>query len=762
MSLIGAPVIRTDAVAKVRGESIYGVDYVVPGMLHGCLLRSPVPAGMITRLDTSAAAAMPGVHAVCTSADQPDTRAGWVLCEQRMFATGRVRYEGEPVAVVVADSPKQAAAAIAAIDLEIDEAPGVDLASAMAEDPETPLVHPEWKSYQPVAGPEMDHPRRRNVAAEMTSEPDGVEALFAEAALVVEDQLVSDRQYQAYIEPKSAVALFAEGRYTVHTAVQYPFNVRDRVAQFLGVRSSDVRVIGHTIGGAFGGKLDAALEPIAAFMAQQTGRPVRLVNNRTEDLLTCPSRENAVVRIRTALDAEGNMIARELLCDMDNGAYSAESIWLASIPLHLAKGVYQVGPTRVVSRLHYTNTAPTGAFRGVGGTYLYAAVERHMDSIADALGVDRRNYRLDHLLVDGDTLLNGQVLDDASVLGEAFDRLEEIAPWAEVNASKGPYQGVGIGGCLWLTNPMPGQAPVKANEDGTISVITSATDNGSGAVSMGIALIVADEFGVDPTDIHITAPDTDVTGYDAGSQGSRTTHIVGRAARDASLEVKRQLADVAAGMLEANPTDLEFTNGTVGVVGAPGSRVSLAEVAAAGTWTVGPIAATGSYTTPPVEFDPGCANGLLFPAMPTLTYHAHMAVVEVDPVTGEVTVQRYVVVQDVGRVINPTGVRGQIQGGVAQGIGHTLYESLRIKDCRYLERTLETYRLPLAVDIPTVELITLEHPDSEGPHGAKGVGEPPISLVSAVVANAVSDATGSPVERIPITPEDVLDALDRR
>ena len=759
MTLIGTSIARTDAVEKVRGQSIYGVDVGMLGMLHGCLLRSPVPSGTITRLDTTAAIAMPGVHAVCTSADQPNTRAGWVLCEQRLFATQRVRYEGEPIAVVVADSREEARAAVDAISLEIEEVPGVDLATAMADNPSSSLVHPEWETYQPLAGPETDHPRCRNVAAQMSSEPDDVDAIFEEADLVVEDELVSNRQYQAYIEPKSAVAVFAEGRYTIHTASQYPFNVRDRVAQFLGVRPSNVRVVGHTIGGGFGGKLDAALEPITAFMAEKTGRPVRIANDRTEDLLTCPSRENAVVKIRTALDKDGTMVARELLCDMDNGAYSAESIWLASLPLHIAKGVYQVGPTRVISRLHYTNTAPTGAFRGVGGTYLYAAIERHMDSIANTLGIDRRQYRLENLLGDGDTLLNGQVLDNASTLGKAFERLEEILPWDETNGSKGPYQGLGLGGCVWLTNPMPGQATVKVNEDGTITVITSANDNGSGAVTMGITQIVAEEFSVTPEEVHITSPDTDVTGYDAGSQGSRTSHIVGRAALDASLKVKEQLFEVAAWMLEASPADMDLVNGEIGVVGAPQSRISLSEVAAAATWTTGPIVAAASYTTPPVDFNPACASGLLFPTMPTPSYHAHMAAVEVDPITGQIEVLRYVVVQDVGRAINPTGVRGQIQGAVAQGIGHTLYESLQIENCRYLERTLENYRLPLAVDIPTVEFILLEEADPEGPYGAKGVAEPPIALVSAVIANAVSDAIGAPVTKIPITPEDVLEAL---
>ncbi|HCV36407.1 MAG TPA: aldehyde oxidase [Acidimicrobiaceae bacterium] len=759
MTLIGNSIPRTDAVEKVSGKSVYGVDVGVLGMLHGCLLRSPVPCGTIARLDTTAAISMPGVRYICTSADQPDTRAGWVLCEQHLFATECVRYEGEPIAAVVADSREQARAAVNAIDLQIEERPGVDLIAAMADDPATDLVHPEWETYQPLAGPETDHPRHRNVAAQMSSDPDDVDLIFEQADLVVEDELISHRQYQAYIEPKSAIAMFADGRYTIHTASQYPFNVRDRVAQFLGIRPSNVRVVGHTIGGGFGGKLDAALEPIAAFMAKQTGHPVRIANDRTEDLLTCPSRENAVVKIRTALDADGRMTARELLCDMDNGAYSAESIWLASLPLHLAKGVYQVGPTRVISRLHYTNTAPTGAFRGVGGTYLYAAVERHMDSIADTLGIDRRQYRLDHLLDTGDTLLNGQVLENTSTLKTAFERLDEILPWDEANKAKGPYEGLGIAGCVWLTNPMPGQATVKVNEDGTITVITSATDNGSGALAMGITQIVAEEFGVAPEEVHITSPDTDVTGYDSGSQGSRTTHIVGRAALDASHKAKEQLFEVAAGMLEANPADMRIVDGEIGVVGAPGSRVSLGEVAATATWTIGPIVAAASYTTPPVDFNPACASGLLFPTMPTPTYHAHMAAVEVDPITGQIEVQRYAVAQDVGRAINPIGVRGQIQGAVAQGIGHTIYESLQIQECRYLERSLENYRLPLAIDIPTVEFVLIEDPDSEGPYGAKGVAEPPITLVSAVIANAVSDAIGAPITKIPITPEDVLEAL---
>jgi CO/xanthine dehydrogenase Mo-binding subunit len=757
VSVLGTRVPRSDGQAKASGEARYGVDHVEPGMIYGALLRSPVPRGRITRLDTKPAVEMPGVHAVLTAADAPDVRAGWVLRDQRLFATDAVRYEGQPVAAVAADSLELARAAAAAIVLEIEPEPAVvDILAATR--PDAPLVHEEWASYVPAAGP--DYPRQGNVAAEVISDPPGVDEAFARAFRVIEDTYVAQRQYQAYIEPKSAVGVYREGRYTIHTAHQFPYNVRDRVSQFLDVRPSAVRVIGHTIGGGFGAKLDASVEPYAALLARATGLPVKLVNTRAEDLLTCPSRENAVTRIRSAVDADGTILAREFEVTADNGAYSGEMPWLASIALHCARGVYRGGPTRVTSRLVYTNTAPTGAFRGVNGTYLYHAVERHMDHIAAELGLDRREYRLAQLFRDGEELLNGQVLADAGILRKGFDALETAAPWADLQARSRPYRGIGIGAAWWLTNPMPGSAVVKLQDDGTVMVVTAANDNGSGAVTMGVTQIVAEALGISPADVYVTMPDTDVAGFDAGSQGSRTTRIVGRAAQIASEEVLGKVRNVAATLLEAAAEDIEVVGGTVRVKGVPDSGIPLAQVAVAATWSVGPIQGTGSFTTPLPDFNPGCASGLLFPSFPTPTYHVHLAEVEVDPVTGNVHVLRYLVAQEVGRVVNPDGTYGQVSGGVTQGIGYALHESLRIgPDGRYLERSLESYRLPLATDIPRVEFFPLEHPDPDGPFGAKGVAEAPILLPAAVIANAVSDAIGKPFDSIPITPEEVLAAI---
>lgn len=755
MTVIGSGAPRSDGVAKVRGDAVYTVDLSLPGMLTGSLLRSPVARGRIVHLDVEAARKLPGVWAVITGEDAPRHRSGLAIKDQLLFAVDRVTYEGEPIAAVAAENPEAARRAVQAIELVIEEEdPVVDLYAAIRDD--SPLVHPDWETFEPVG---EDFPRGGNICAELLADPPGVEEGFARAFRVVEGEYRAGRQYQAYLEPRGVVAVYESGRYTIHVSHQFPFNVRDRLAAALGVTPSSIRVVGHHIGGGFGAKLDLGIEPYAALLARATGRPVKLVNDRTEDLLTCQCREDAVIRIRSAVDADGRILARDVDVLMNSGAAATDAPYLVSIPLLLAGAVYRVGPTRVRARAVYTNTPPTGAFRGVSGTHLVFAIERHMDEIANQLGIDRRQLRIRNLQQDGDSLLNGQELPDASILREAFDAVDQVAPWP--GSRKPPYRGVGIAACVWLTNPMPGSAVLKLNEDGKLGVVTAATENGSGAVAMGVTQIAAEQLGLSPADVIVTMPDTDAAPYDAGSQGSRTTHIVGRAVTEAAAVLKEKIYRVAARLLEAAPEDLELVDGTVGVKGSPASRITLAEVARAATAQGEPLTATGSYTTPRPKFDPTCATGLLFPVFPTPTYHVHLAEVEVDPVTGRVQVTRYVVAQEVGKAINPDGVKGQIQGGVTQGIGYALYENLQIgTDGRYRQRTLETYRLPIAPDIPRVEVVLLEHPDPAGPFGAKGVAEPPIVPVAAAIANAVADAIGAPINSIPITPEDVLTAID--
>jgi CO/xanthine dehydrogenase Mo-binding subunit len=760
-SAIGARVSRGDGVVKVTGSADYGVDVVLPGMVQAGLWRSPVPAGHVRAIDITEAERVPGVLAIVTAGEAPAHPTGAAIWDQPLFARDAIRYVGEPVAAVVAESEAAVSDALARLRVSIAEDQAVtDLEAALA--PDAPRIHPDLLTYR-TAG-DAQWPRYGNVACEMSSDSGGVDEAFASAVFVVQDEYRADRQYQAYLEPRGAVAEYQAGRYTIHVAHQFPFAIRDRVAAALGVEPSAVRVVGHHIGGGFGAKLDTGLEPYAALLAKHTGRPVRMVNSRAEDLITAPCRENAIVRIRSAVGADGQILARDMDVIFDSGAYAIDAPYLASIPLFTAGSPYRVGRARVRARAVYTNTAPTGAFRGVSGTYLVFASERHMDHIAEVTGADRREFRLRNLLREGDKLLNGQVLEDAGILAEAFDSAETAAPWRTLGQAE--HTGVGVAACVWLTNPLPGSAVLKLNEDGTLGLVTAATENGSGAVAMGLRQIAAEELALDTSKVVVTMPDTDVNGYDAGSQGSRTTRVVGRAVRAAGEQVRSRVLRTAASLLEVSEADLELAEGGVGVKGDPASAISLAEIARAAAANGGPITGAGSYATPLPAYDPRCATGFLFPAFATPTYHVHIAEVALDPVTGNVTVLRYLVVQEVGRVINPVGVAGQIQGGVTQGLGYALWEWLQLDAGKYRQRTFEAYGLPLAVDVPEVQIVTLEHEEPEAPHGAKGVAEPPVVPVAAAIGNAVADAiskiapgAGQRIAQIPITPEAVLRAL---
>lgn len=755
-TLIGTSTLRVDGEAKARGEAVYTMDFKEPGMLHAGLLRSPLPHARIVRLDVSRALAHPGVHAVATADDAP-ALTGLIIKDQPIFARDVVRYAGEPVAAVAAETPGQVAGALAAIELELDPLPlAGDLRTAL--DDGAPLVHERWERYEAVDGT-----RRGNLAWEATLTRGDVDAAFARPDVtVIEGEYEASRQHQLYLEPRGAVARFEGGRYVIHSSTQFPFLVRDRVAEMLGVRGSQVRIVVPTLGGGFGGKLDSGPEPYCALLARKSGRPVRLVYTRAEEFVAATMRENAVVRIRSAVTADGEIVAQEALCLMDAGAYSGETPIIASIPGLVLPAVYRVGAVRYTTRVAYTNTPPTGAMRGVCGTYVVFAQERHVDEIARTLGIDRRELRLRNLHRDGARLPNGQELNEVA-LHEAFERVDAVAPWQELSQRR-PLRGVGIAAATWLTNPSAGSAIVKLHEDGTAGLVTAATEIGSGAVAGGVVQVVAAELGLRPEDVLLVAPDTDVSAWDGGAQGSRTLVHVGKAAQIACERLREQVLAIASELLETRPEDLELAGGRVRPAGdeADDAGLSLAEVAQAALGSSGPLVGTGSFASPPVLVDGETMTGAFFTFLNLPTYHVHLAEVEVDPDTGRVTILRYVVAQDVGRAVNPLGIRGQVEGGVVQGIGYTLLEGIDFVDGHLAQHDLEAYRLPGAGDVPPIEVLLLERASAAGPYGAKGAGEPPIVPVAAALANAISDAIGRPVDRLPVTPFDVLRALRDR
>jgi len=750
-SPIGQSVRRSDGADKVTGRALFAVDREEARMLHGSILRSPVAHGRIVRLDTAPASAMPGVRAIVTSEDAA-SRIGWVVVDQPLLADGVVRWVGEPIAAVAADSLEQARAAARAIGLEIEPLPAL---TSLRDAPhaDEPLVHPDWESYPTI----MPGVREGNLVWEGSVERGDVDEAFARGdVLIVEDEYEASRQHQAYIEPRAAIARWESGRCIVHSSTQGAYKVRDNVAAVCGVPQSSVRVVIATVGGGFGGKVDSHLEPFAALLSRKAGRPVKLVNTRREEFVAGSPRENAVVRIRSAVTADGEIVGRDAEVLMDAGAYSGESPFLVSVGALTLASNYRVGALRVRTRLYYTNTAPTGAYRGVGGTYLIFALERHMDGIARTVGIDRRELRARHCLVDGDLTPTGQRLEGLA-LREGLDRVEAIAPWED--ASPGALRGKGIACVTWLTNPMPASVVLKLDDDGRVVLHSAGGESGSGSLTTGVAQIVAAELGIAVEDVVVAEPDTDASGYDAGPQGSRTTQIVGKAASLAAGEVREQVLATASTLLEASVSDLELADGAVRVKGSPQQAVPLGAVAQAATWTSGPIQGKGSYLAPPIPFDTACSVGNALATLNGVTSHVHQAEVEVDPDTGKVRITRYVVAQDVGRAVNPVQIRGQIHGGVLQGVGYALYEELRLADGVYLDQDFETYRLPTALDAPPIEIALLEHPDPNAPFGVKGVAEPPILPVAAVIANAVSDAVGKPFDRLPIRPFDVLAAL---
>ncbi len=767
MSALGSSPDRSDADAKLRGQAIFGADLSRTGMLWASLARSPAAAGHVRTIDPVPALRVDGVLEVLTAADVPDWRTGVIVSDTPMLAADYVAYEGEPVAIVVADSRAAAEAGARSVAIDIEPIEPVSTPE-QALAPGARLVHPDWNRFAVAGG--VDIGRDGNVVAEVIHDPGDLDEAFAAADFVVEGTYRTPRQYQAHLEPKMALATYESGRYTIEVSHQYPFRLRDRVAQILGVAPSAVRVVGHHIGGGFGAKLDVSLEAFAALLAQRYRRPVRMQHTALEERLVAPCRANAITAVRSAVRRDGTILATDVEIVSDSGAYANNGPALSSIPMFVFGSIYRVGTARIRTRNVYTNTAPTGAYRGVNGPWLVFANERHMDAIADTLGRDRREYRLASLAQDGDLMRNGQPLEQVSILREAFDRVDEAASWqeaAEHRSSPGELpgselRGVGQAAAVWLTNPMPGHATVKLNEDGTATVITSATENGSGAVATGLRQIAAEALGLPTDQVTVTMPDTDATGYDAGSQGSRTTHVVGRAIADASAEVRSQVLERASQMLEAAAEDLVITDGVVSVAGVPTASVTLGQVAQAATWSEGPIAAGASYVTPTPPHDPLCATGMLIKGWPTPTYHLHQAEVSVDTVTGQVTVDRYIVCQEVGRAIHPDAITGQIQGGVAQGLGFALSERVDLDHGRYVQRTFKQHGLPLAPDVPRVEAIVMEHADPDGPFGAKGAAEPPVVPVAAAIANAISDAVGAPIDTLPITPEAVLDALERK
>ncbi len=745
---------RRDARDKLQGRTQYTIDRMRPGILHGFVLRSTIASARLVDIDLTRARKMPGVRAIVTADDAP-FRHGIGIADEQLFASDQIRFVGEPIAAIAADTLEQARDAAEAVIVEWEALPAVrTMEEALAAD--APLVHPGWDKYEVLF---EGGARGGNVAWEATVARGDAEAAFARPDVrIVDTTFRVGRQNHLSFEPRAVVASYEDGRFHIETSTQVPWTVRNTTARVLGVPPSQVRVTVPPVGGAFGLKFDCALEPFAALLARATGRPVRVVNSRQDEMQICLCRENAEIRIRSAVTGEGEIVGREAVVLMDCGAYGGEQIFLTTMTAHTLGGNYRLGSVRISTRAIYTNTPPNGAFRACNGVYNTFALERHTDEICAAIGMDPLEFRRRNVLGDGDLGSTGQVFE-GNVLGPMLDKMSNVV---NERVSKKPlaegrlYGRATVVG-TWFIFVGPSAATVNLNADGSATLVTSGVEIGSGSMMQSLPQIVAHTLGIKPENVVVRAADTDAAGYDVGVGGGRQTVALGAASLAASVEVRKKLLEIASEMLEASVEDLVLREGRVEIVGAHGSGVTLSKIVERAHKTVGPLAGNGSFTRPGVAAMPGCAAGHFIDAIDIPVFAVHDCEVAVDPDTGHVEVLSYTVVQDVGRALNPRAIASQIQGGVVQGLGYALHEEISLDDEGHVRQTgLETFRVPLAQDVVPVDIHLHEGAPSIGPLGVKGAGEVPILNVAAAIACAVSNATGKSVYELPLTPPRVL------
>jgi len=750
--LVGRPLPRHDARDKVAAATAYAADWAMPGMLHAAVLRSPYPSARIVKLETAGAQRMPGVAVVLTAKDVPrntlstdvpgqTTAVGPLRATLYVLAQERVRHQGEPVALVAAETLEQARAAAEAIDVEYEPVPGV-FGPEAALAPGAPRVH-----------------EGGNVLAEWRIVRGDLAAAFARAAVVVEGEYATQLVDAASLEPEAGVAwIDSDGVITIRVSTQVIEHFRD-VAEALQVPQNRVRVIGTYLGGGFGGKEDVTVEVYLGLLALKTGRPVRMVWTRQESLLARAKRHPYRMRYRTGALATGEIVAQQIELLADAGAYAYLSALVLLYSTVTAAGPYRAPAVRVEARVAYTNNPPTSAMRGFGAMQTVFAYESQIDQIARALGLDPVEVRGVNALRRGDSLPVGQVLETHVALPELAARA-----WAALGPPtppRAPHVRVGrglacnfqpYGRIVWLHDWS--SAWVGFEMDGSLVVRCGVPDVGGGQAS-SLGQIAAEVLGVDFDRVSLHISDSALTPLAGTTTASRQLYMSGNAVLKAARELRAQILSVAASLLGADPTALDLADGDV--VTRDGRTLPLPTVLSQCARVGVPRSHLAVYHAPAGEpVDLATGSGKVFP---DYTFGAHAAEVEVDTETGAVRVLKYAAAHDVGRAINPQSVEGQIQGGAVQGLGYGLMEEVVVEEGVNLTTSFASYLVPSAADVPDVDPIVVESGEGLGPFGARGIGEPPIGPPAAAVANAIADATGARVTRLPLTAERVAAAL---
>ncbi|MDM0081669.1 xanthine dehydrogenase family protein molybdopterin-binding subunit [Variovorax sp. J31P179] len=749
-STLGRDVPQVNARAKVLGRAQYAGDLKVAGMLHGAVLRSPYPHARIVAIDTSAALALPGVKAVLTGADAPRAMWGVHHKERRILAEGVVRFAGEEVAAVAAASEEIARDALDHIQVEYEELPAI-LTPEEALDEEAPGVHPG----------------RNNVSHEIRFERGDADAGFASADLVHEATYTTHAQYPGYLEPMATVAaLEPDGRLVVWTSTQSVTQARLRLAAALEMPISRIRVHQATTGGGFGGKLvEDANNLIAGLLARKTGKPVRLVNNRLEDFLAAPSSVPERITLKLGMTRAGLIVAKEVRIVADCGAYSGLAAEVMHVSAMRSDNMHRNPNVRSHATLVYTHTPPHGAFRGFGGSQMLFALNSHIHTMAEQLGLDPVAIHKLNAISAGETSIHGWQIGSTG-LKECIDQAIDAIGWqARRAAPKGTgarRRGVGMAAAMHVSgnrtigNWDGSTVVVKVNEDGRVFIHSGEADMGQGAMTM-LSQVVAHELDIPLDHTHVVPPDTDSSPIAIGSLASRVTIAGGNAAIVAARMARDKLIALAATQLERPVEQLECADGTVRVIADPERSCTLAMLARLHVWRHGGegLQVSGSWDARTQMHDDQVYGNIA----PAYSFAAQAVEVEVDTETGQVTLVDSFVSDDCGKALNPLAIHGQTNGATVQAIGWALYEQLQLEGGRMANGNFADYTMATSDAVPMLRGGIVESNDPNGPYGAKGASETAILPGAPAIANAVYDAIGVRIRDLPITPEKVLAGL---
>jgi len=737
-SIIGAPVWRVEGAEKVSGQAIYGADVHFPNTLWGKILRSPYPHARIKNIDTSNAWKVDGVKAIVTGKDEPKHYQGKSIRDIPVLCWDKVRYVGDKVAAVAAETREAAEEALHLIEVEYEELPAVfDVLEAMKAG--APILHDNPSSYDGAPQDILvkDVP---NVLNKLSWGKGDIEQGFRDADLVLEHTFRIPIHHQGYLEPQSfLVNIEADGQINAWASTKSPFGTRAQFAKAAGISANQIRVHAVHVGADFGGKSGAGELPICYFLAKQAGRPVKILLTHSEELTAMNPDHDTVVRIKTGVKRDGRMTARYLQAIHGTGAYAGMKPGRASIGGAGSAGPYKIDNSYMEALQVYTNTVPCGFWRAPGAIQAVFASESHMDLIARALKMDRAKFRLINLVGENEENALGKSWKGV----KAKETLEAALSAGGWNNPKRPNIGRGVAmyergtgaGKVWVN--------LTAELDGSLTVFTVAGDQGTGLQTV-LCQTVAAEMGVPYEQVRCRIGNTSDVSYsvDVGFGGSRSTNINSVAAHQASGELRSKLIEQAAKMFGCAADQVTYKHGKFSIASGKNKPLSLSDV----------VKAHGAPVTVSLETEVPRKGS-------STSFVAQVAEVEVDPETGRVKLNKFVTAHDVGTIINPLGHQGQIDGEAVMAIGSSLMEELIHDQGKVTTTNLGEYKIPNIADVPQFKTVLVKGNNGPGPYEAKGIGEHANVSPPAAIANAVQDACGVRLFEIPVSAERLYQAL---